>query len=100
MYATQTLIEKGPTGIKINSDILIAELQDFISIGATYQAKAGGTDDAIMAMAVVMKVMGRLASYDEHARKVVYENVSPDSDMQTEETLMDSFGDEPAPWIM
>jgi hypothetical protein len=93
----KNLIEKGNSGIKIHSEYLIYELQNFIAINNTYQAKEGCTDDAIMAMAVVMKVLGRLASYDEAAKKIVYESVDPDADQQPEENP-DQFGDEPVPW--
>ena len=95
----KNLVEKGPNGIKINSEVLLFELQNFIAVGGTYQAKQGCTDDAIMAMAIVMKVLSRLASYDDRARKTVYESVDPDADrtIQEEGDPADSFGDEAAP---
>ena len=92
----KNLVEKG-NGIQINSEHLLYELQNFIAINGTYQAKSGCTDDTIMAMAVVMKVLGRLASYDDSARKIVYESVDPDADQQPEENP-DQFGDEPVPF--
>lgn len=93
----KNLVEKGHSGIQINSEYLLYELQNFIALNGTYQAKAGCTDDTIMAMAVVMKVLGRLASYDDSARKIVYESVDPDADKQPEENP-DQFGDEPVPF--
>jgi hypothetical protein len=97
----KNLIEKGPTGIEINSDVLLIELQNFVAVGGTYQAKKGCTDDAIMAMAVIMKVLSRLATYDDKARKLVYESVDPDSDKRVEEDPnADQFGDEPVPFAM
>jgi hypothetical protein len=92
----KNLIEKGDLGIKINSEALLFELQNFISVGGTYQAKQGCTDDCIMALAVIMKLLGRLASYDDRARRTVYESVDPDSDKQPEpDENADQFGDEP-----
>lgn len=88
----KNLVEKIQGGIQINSDVLLFELQNFIAAGGTYQAKTGSTDDAIMAMCVVMKLLNRLSSYDDKARQLVYETVAPDSD------TVDQFGDEPVPF--
>lgn len=88
----KNLIEKIEGGMLIHSEELLFELQNFIAFGGTYQAKPGATDDAVMAMAVIMKLLNRLAGYDENARKVVYEIVEPDSD-----AVGDSFGDHAAP---
>jgi hypothetical protein len=46
-----------------------------------------------MGLCVVMKILNRVASYDDRARQMVYESVSPDSDEN-----QDSFGDEPVPF--
>jgi hypothetical protein len=94
----KNLLEKGD-GIKINSEHLLYELQNFVAVNGTYQAKQGCTDDTIMAMAVVMKVLGRLASYDDKARKLVYESVDPDSDKLPEENP-DQFGDDYVPFAI
>ena len=93
----KNLLEKSSGGIKINSEILLYELQNFVAVNGTYQAKLGCTDDAIMAMAVVMKVIGRLATYDDAARKIVYESVDPNADELPPENA-DQFGDEPVPF--
>ena len=93
----KNLIEKGSGAITIHSDILLLELQNFVAVGGTYQARLGCTDDAIMAMAIVMKVLGRLASYEEKARKMVYESVDPASTGE-EDPNADQFGDEPVPF--
>ncbi len=92
----KNLIEKGDKALKINSDILLFELQNFVSAGGTYQAKQGCTDDAVMAMTIIMKVLNRVASFDDRARKMVYESVDPDSDQQPE-IDGDPWGSEPAP---
>jgi hypothetical protein len=91
----KNLVEKINGGLKINSDVLLFELQNFIASGGSYNAKQGATDDAIMAMCVVMKVLNRMASYDEAARKVVYEQVDPDTVING-----DDYGDEPIPYAI
>ena len=88
----KNLVEKINGGIKINSDMTLFELQNFVASGGSYQARFGSTDDCVMALCVVMKILNRVASYDEKARQLVYETVAPDSD-----TLEDQFGDEPVP---
>lgn len=89
----KNLVEKISGGLKINSDVLLFELQNFVASGGTYQARHGSTDDAVMAMCVVMKLLNRLSSYDDKARALVYESVPPDADENT-----DQFGDEPVPF--
>jgi hypothetical protein len=95
------LVERGDAGIKIHSDILLFELQNFIAAGGTYKAKNGSTDDAVMAMSIVMRLLNRLSTYDDKARKIVYESVAPDSDRQEEQgENYDQFGDEHVPFVM
>lgn len=91
----KNLVEKINGGLKINSDVLLFELQNFIAAGGTYQGKSGCTDDAVMAMCVVMKLLNRLSSYDDSARQIIYETVSPDSDLEGDS---DQFGDDPVPF--
>lgn len=93
----KNLIEKGPTGIKINSDTMLYELQNFVAMAGSYQAKQGCTDDCIMALALVMKTLSRLASYDDKARTVVYESVDPDSDDRDADLPPDQYGNDPVP---
>lgn len=95
------LVERGDAGIKIHSDILLFELQNFIAAGGTYKAKNGSTDDAVMAMSIIMRLLNRLSTYDDKARKIVYESVAPDSDRQEEQgENHDQFGDEHVPFVM
>jgi hypothetical protein len=97
----KNLVEKGPEVFKINSDVLISELQNFVMIANTYKARPGATDDTVMAMAVIMKLLTRLASYEDRARKIVYESVDPDSDQQKEpDPNADQFGDQPVPFLV
>lgn len=94
------LVEKIAGGLQINSDTLLFELKNFVSSGGSYAAKTGATDDCVMAMMVVMKLITRLSEYDDKARSMVYETVAADSDMIREGQLgeLDTFGDEPVPF--
>lgn len=89
----KNMIEKIQGGIQINSDILLNELKDFVAKGGSYEAKIGGTDDCVMAMCVVMKLLTRLSNYDDKAREIVFESISPDAD-----ETPDQFGEEPVPF--
>lgn len=74
----KNMVEKIKGGLIINSEELLFELKNFVAAGGSYQARIGCTDDLISGMLVVMKVLNRLSQYDDNARQVVYENVSPD----------------------
>jgi hypothetical protein len=91
----KTLVEKIKGGMQINSEALLFELKHFIASGGSYQAKQGCTDDAVMAMCVIMKLITRMSNYDEVAREIVYESVAPDFDSNN-----DQFGDEPVPFAL
>jgi hypothetical protein len=95
----KNLIEKGAAGLKINSEMMLYELQNYVSAAGSFQAKPGCTDDTISALTIIIKVLSRLASYDDRARKVVYESVDPDSDNDDldPETPQDQYGDQPVP---
>ena len=96
----KNLLEKIDGGLKINSDILIFELANFMASGGTYQAKPGCTDDAIMALCVVMKLIMRLSEYDLGARSMVYANVDPNQDIIDSANVVDDFGDDPVPFLI
>lgn len=74
----KTLVERG-TGIFFNSDIILEELKNFVAKGSTYDHKTGATGDAVSAVLVVMRLLKRLAEYDETAFSRVNEYVAPDS---------------------
>lgn len=88
----KSLVEKVTGGININSAILLEELKNFVAKGGTYEAKSGATDDAVMATIIVVRLLKRLAEYNEQAFQQVNEYVAPDQD--------DQFGDEPVPFLM
>jgi hypothetical protein len=98
----KNLLEKGSKdGLHIRSETLLFELQNFISVGNTYKAKTGCTDDAVMAMTLIMKLLTRLSSYDEKARKIVYESVAPDADAHNDdEEGKDQFEGEALPFVI
>lgn len=89
----KNMVEKVQGGLIINSDVLLGELKDFVAKGGSYEAKIGGTDDTVMAMCVVMKLLTRLSHYDDKAREMVYETLAPDAD-----EIPDQFGEEPVPF--
>lgn len=91
------LIEKVKDGLTINSEILLFELQNFVASGGSFGARYGSTDDCVMSMSIIMKLLNRLSSYDEKARKIVYENIAPNAD-ELEEIKNDQFGNEPVPF--
>ncbi len=92
----KNLCEKVNNGLTINSQDLLFELKHFVAKGGSYEAKQGATDDLVSATLVVTKLLKHLATYDDGARKMVYEDVSPDSDMNRNPD--DQYGDEPVPF--
>ena len=87
----KSLIEKINGGLQIRSAVLLEELKNFVAKGGTYEAKSGSTDDAVMATIIVVRLLKRLAEYNDVAFKAVNEYISPDAD--------DQFGDEPVPFL-
>jgi hypothetical protein len=94
----KNLIERMSGGLKIHSDILHYELQNFVAAGNSYAAKSGVTDDVVMSMVILMKLLTYMATYDDDARKVVYASVSPDSDLEGEDG--DSWDGDIAPIVV
>lgn len=95
----KNLIEKGITGMHIHSDLLLYELQNFAALSGTFMARPGCTDDAISALMVIMKTLTRMASYDDKAKKIVYESVDPNSDDIAPDEPQDQYGNEPVPFF-
>lgn len=88
----KSLIEKVNNGLQIKSAILLEELKNFVARGGTYEAKSGSTDDCVMATIIVVRLLKRLAEYNEEAFKQVNEYIEPDAD--------DQYGDEPVPFLI
>lgn len=53
--------------IIIKSRILIEEMKQYVRKNTSYAAKAGGTDDLISAVLIVMRVLGSMSTYDQDA---------------------------------
>lgn len=77
----KNLVEKITGGINIKSEDLIFELKHFVSKGNGYEAKPGTTDDSVMAVLGIMRLLKRLSEYNEEAFKKVNEYVDPDASM-------------------
>ncbi len=50
--------------MKINSQLLISELKDFVASGMSYKAKAGQHDDLVSACLLSMRIMAVLKDWD------------------------------------
>lgn len=92
------LVEKIYHGLNINSETLLYELKNFVSRGNSYEAKAGSTDDCVMATIGVVRLLKRLSEYNEDAFKTVNEYVDADESAST--VSDDPFGDEPIPFTV
>ena len=57
----KNLVESGR--MKINSRSLVSELKNFVANGPTYKAKAGETDDLVMATILAVRMLQQLQSY-------------------------------------
>jgi hypothetical protein len=86
------LIEKTTNGFVINSEELLWELKNFVAKGGTYEAKIGATDDAVMALVGIVRLLKRLSEWNDDAFRRVNEYVNPADP--------DSFGDEPVPFYI
>lgn len=87
------LVEKTTNGFKINSELLLFELKNFIAKGGSYTAKVGATDDAVMATVGIVRLLKRLSEWNDDAFKRVNEYVDPNE-------VDDGFGDEPVPFVV
>ena len=56
------LIESGK--MKINSQLLISEMKDFVATGLSYKAKPGQHDDLVMSCLLMTRMMKVLADFD------------------------------------
>lgn len=84
----KNLVEKANGGINVNSEALIFELKNFVSKGQGYEAKAGATDDSVMATLGIMRLLKRLAEYNEQAFNTVNEYIDPEASMDDSDAPM------------
>jgi len=71
--------------LKIASKMLISELKGFVAAGTSFRAKIGETDDLVMAMLLVVRMMQLIQSFDPNV----------DETLRTAEEFI-----EPLPFIM
>ena len=71
--------------LKIASKMLISELKSFVAAGTSFKAKIGETDDLVMAMLLVVRMMQLIQSFDPNV----------DETLRTAEEFI-----EPLPFIM
>jgi hypothetical protein len=72
------LIESGK--MRLNSKGILSELKVFVSRGNTYEARIGQTDDLIMAMILVVRMLDYISSWDDKSHSVISGNVSDEYD--------------------
>jgi hypothetical protein len=78
----KNLVEKRTGGLKVNSNVLLAELKNFVAKKGGYEARSGATDDLVSAMLIVMHMIKKAADHDEAAFKLMYDN---SADLELEE---------------
>lgn len=88
----KSLVEKTNGGFILKSARLVDEMKNFVAKGGTYEAKSGATDDHVMSLVGIVRLLQRLSEYDERAYDTINEQVAPDAD--------DQFGDEPVPFLV
>ena len=71
--------------LKITSKMLLSELKNFVAAGTSFKAKIGETDDLVMAMLLVVRMMQLIQSFDPNV----------DESLRTAEEFI-----EPLPFIM
>lgn len=92
----KTLLEKIKNGLILNSDITLFELKNFIATGASYAAKQGATDDAVMALVLIVRLIKYVASFDPEAHKMMYKY--DENDYNNTELSVEDM-DEPMPML-
>jgi hypothetical protein len=68
----KSLIEKIRNGIHLNSDMNIFELKNFIASGGSYAGKQGATDDTVMALLLIVRLIKYVADFDPDAHRIMY----------------------------
>lgn len=73
--------------LKINSKDLLTECKRYIRIGQTYGAQPGATDDRVMAMIIILRMVEQMSDFDERAFGLYYsfENVEENDWKQPKE---------------
>lgn len=71
-------VEKTNNGLQVNSEILLEEMKNFMAKGGSYAAKAGSTDDCVMATVGIVRLLKRLSESNEQAFAMTNEYVNPE----------------------
>ena len=71
--------------LKVTSKMLLSELKNFVAAGTSFKAKVGETDDLVMAMLLVVRMMQLIQSFDPNV----------DESLRTAEEFI-----EPLPFIL
>ena len=64
------------TKMKLNSKGIMSELKVFVSRGNTFEARIGQTDDLIMAMILVVRMLDYISTWDDKSQAAINSNVS------------------------
>jgi len=62
--------------MKMNSKGLLSELKVFVSRGNTFEARVGQTDDLIMAMILVVRMLDYISTWDDKSQAAINSNVA------------------------
>ena len=89
----KALIEKIRNGLNLNSDMNIFELKNFIATGGSYAGKQGATDDTVMALLLIVRLIKYVADFDPDAHRIMYSHDEHDYEDDLEMT------DEPIAFI-
>lgn len=68
----KNLVERMKGSMQINSDLLLAEMKNYVQSGGSYAAKAGATDDLIASVLVCLQIIKKMSDFDETAHKLTY----------------------------
>lgn len=90
----KSLTERTTGGFNFRSKMLIYELKNYISTGASYAAKSGTTDDLVSATLIVCRVIKYLSEYEPGVFEKIYKT---EEEFYSETT--DPY-DEPIPFAM
>ena len=67
--------------MKINSKGILSELKVFVSRGNTFEARIGQTDDLIMAMILVIRMIDYISTWDDRSQAAITSNISDENDV-------------------
>jgi len=74
----KTLIDSDRPRMTIRSKVLMTELKFFVRKGASFEAKLGITDDLIMALIIMIRVMQEVLLYDDEEIDTLFDDDDDD----------------------